>query len=466
MGGIYIEQKELDSLPTIINPSLLITKDSDSISHKQKKLIVLQNFASLQTCTCIMKEMKDTATDIIIVSHELFCKEEITKHFDKQFTRGCNIIEVTSLQPISITQRIVYGLLEKNSFVARDADHIVFTLLSDYSRGAATIVHMLTSLMQKCDDSRTGFELVKQLLKLHLAHQKSESHLDNYGRQSDGVKMEDSNMMERESQMLDANDSCCHTSLQELEQPSTETSNPILSTSSQIRSITQTETLLTNSLPVTPTRTSCATSDATKPAEIEKQSVTIHPLHMYINDILNATISLTGHQLLNSLVITGPIPLPLFYVEELNNVVMNAAICKDKDKIQETRTFISETPMKQLVCGGVIRNSCYPIIYHADLNPENVISNIQQMFIPKLICDAVKVQMNDADKVLSTLCAQHALENLLTNDDIDLIHLHYILILCNQLHNMCTQELHECSEKLLVTNQKLMLRISQRHKYF
>ena len=62
-------------------------------------------------------------------------------------------------------QRMVYGLLEKNSFVARDADHIVFTLLSEYSRGAATIVHMLTSLMQKSDDnSRTGFELAKASL--------------------------------------------------------------------------------------------------------------------------------------------------------------------------------------------------------------------------------------------------------------------------------------------------------------
>ena len=446
MGGIHKEQKELDSIPTIINPSLLITKDNNSISREQKKLIVLQNFTSLQTCTCIMKEMKDAATDIIIVSNELFCKEEIAKHFDEHFSRGCNIIEVTSLQPISITQRIVYGLLEKNSFVARDADHIVFTLLSDYSRGAATIVHMLTSLMQKSDDSRTGFELVKGLLKLHLAHQKL---VDNYGRQSDGVKIEDIIMMEKESQILHANDNCCHTSLQEFEQPSTENSNPISSTSSQYTSIhTQTET---NSLPVDLTKTSCATSDATKPAKIEMQNVMtapVHPLYMYINDILNATISLTGHQLLNSLVITGPIPLPSFYVEELNNVVMNAAICKDKDRTQEPHISISETPMKQLVHGGVIRNSCYPLVYHKDLNPVNVISNIQQMFIPKLICDAIKVQMNDTDKVLSILCAQHALENLLTSDDIDLIQLHYILVLCNQLHNVCTQELHECSEEL------------------
>ena len=82
--------------------------------------------------------------------------------FDKYFNRGCNIIEVGNLQSISILQRIVYGLLEENSFVARDADHIVFTLLSEYSRGAATVVHMLTSLIQKSINiSRTDFELAK-----------------------------------------------------------------------------------------------------------------------------------------------------------------------------------------------------------------------------------------------------------------------------------------------------------------
>ena len=258
MGGIYQERKELDSLPTIINPSLLITKDSKSITHKQKKLILLQNFVSLQTCTCIMKEMKDAAINIIIVSNELFCKEEIAKHFDEQFTRGCNIIEVTSLQPISIMQRMVYGLLEKNSFVVRHADLIVFTLLSEHSQGAATIVHILTSLMQKSDDnSRAGFELAKQLLKLHLAHQRLENNLDNYHRQSDGVKIEncvESVMMERESQILYPNDNCCHySSLQKLEQPENTCleGNPTSSTNEYNSTHTKGEiekSLLTNSL--------------------------------------------------------------------------------------------------------------------------------------------------------------------------------------------------------------------------
>ena len=178
MGSVYKEQKELKPLPTISNPSLLTTKGNKSISRKDKKLIVLNNFTSSQTCTSIMREMKDASTDIIVVSNEPLCKEEMAKDFNKYFSRGCNIIEVTSLQPISIMQRIVYALLEKNSFVARDADHIVFTLLSEYSRGAATIVHMLTSLMQNSEDnSRTGFELAKQQLKPHFSHQKVEQFL-------------------------------------------------------------------------------------------------------------------------------------------------------------------------------------------------------------------------------------------------------------------------------------------------
>ena len=171
VGAVYKEQKNPDPLPTISNPSLLTTKGNKPTSRKDKRLIVLHNFTSLKNCHFIMREMKDASTDIIVVSNELFCKEKIAQEFDKYLNRGCNIIDVGNLQPISILQRIVYGLLEKNSFVARDADHIMFTLLSEYSRGAATMVHMLTLLMQKSDDNgRSGFELAKQQLKLHIAH--------------------------------------------------------------------------------------------------------------------------------------------------------------------------------------------------------------------------------------------------------------------------------------------------------
>ena len=136
---------------------------------------------------------------------------------------------------------------------------------------------------------------------------------------------------------------------------------------------------------------------------------------LYTCTSMSTTISLTAHHLLNSLIITGPIPLPSFYIEELSNVVMNTVISEEKNMMPEPHMFISESPMKQLMIiqGGVIRSSCYRIVYHADLNPENVISDIQQKFIPKLICNAVKEQMDDTDKVFSTLRLQRALENLL-----------------------------------------------------
>ena len=509
MGRVYKEQKELDPLPAVSNPSILTIKSSKPISRKEKKLIVLHNFTNLEVCGFIMREMKDVSIDIIIVSNELFCKEEIAKDFDKYFSRGCNIIEVTNLQHISIIQRIVYGLLEKNSFVVRDADHIVFTLLSEYSRGAATVVHLLTSLMQKDDgNNRTGFELAKHQLKLYIAHQEVEMFLDSHStpnilskaksmkkqdrdgnpmtrekssvtcvsddtRSIDDMKIQDHGnnaTTEEETQMAHASDSIsrsmtCHdqpgekflsevapfctddknqTTISEsqsyvkvspsISQPTTSTSTQLQikdtedttptisdtnSTSGYVSMHNQNETcdmtpsklkaglqvviipeaysstsetgsdksVTSTSQPVTtevitkgmsdkPALTSkisrtgnedtkqTVRSYATQPsttAKLGKLTATPkHPLYMYINDLLSTTInvSLPAHHLLNCLVITGSIPLPLFYVEELNNIVMNAVISKEKKKLQELHGFVSESPIEQLAKEGVIRK--YP----------------------------------------------------------------------------------------------------------
>ena len=562
MGSVYKEQKELDPIPTISNSSLLTTKGSKPTSRKQKKLIILNNFTSLKTCCYIMREMKDASTDIIVVSNELFCKEEIGKDFDKYFSRGCNIIEVTSLQPISIMQRMVYGLLEKNSFVARDADHIVFTLLSEYSRGAATIVHMLTSLMQKSEDnSRTGFELVKQQLKLHIAHRKLKQFLpagqhitlgkngssvdmtpvthgsydistsprgpnevfasevtptctDDDTREGDisDLKMSPLSVFQpggvHKMQTNCSEDSILDTILpfppitissfvsmdiqnepyimpniddipDEDDDPNSDDvpykddrhSDNVLIIQPEGHTVTSSTSKHANMHKVdglgdTQVHTISVSdgvnfvagndnmvdsSDATqlpttaKPSKEYLTAAHKHPLYMYINDILTNNISSSAHHLLNSLVITGPIPLPLFYVEELNNVVMNAVSNK------------AESPMRQLVKAGVIRSSSYAMVYHKNLNPDYINSSIQPMFVSKLICDAVKDQMDDADKALSVLSAQRALENLLANEK-SLIHLHYILMICDQLCGAC-EELQEF-DQLLIASLKLKLEVT------
>ena len=565
MGGTYKEQKELDPLPTNSNPLLLTTKGSRYTSRKEKKLIVIHNFTSLRTCCYIMREMKDASTDIIVVSNELFCKEEITKDFDKYFSRGCDIIEVTSLQPISIMQRIVYALLEKNSFVARDADHIVFTLLSEYSRGAATIVHMLTSLMQKSEDnSRTGFELAKQQLKLHIAHLKVEQSLNGYATlhtPNSTVNIKKENVMveiERQiARMSDSHDSSnqdnsssnpmfnseCfilprEDSQKEMLTKSSEgkipdakssvanitsgfasmgienesyidekacrrdndpysddsdesdddhhinqgekrekTSDDVLfiqpeghnitsstgkhasihevkglectqekvhakSISNRANFVAGSDSKLTDSsgamqLPTT-----------AKPSKEHLTATHNHPLYMYINDILTNNISLPAHHLLNSLVITGPILFPFFYFKELNNVAINAVSSQEK-------WVQAESPMNELIKLGVVRSSSYPIIYHKDLHPDYIDTAIQPMFIPKLIFKAVNDQMDYADKALSMLSVQRALERLINETKPNSIHLHYILVLCNQLDGVCSH----VSDHVLTMNLKQKLQI-------
>ena len=83
-------------------------------------------------------------------------------------------------------------------------------------------------------------------------------------------------------------------------------------------------------------------------------------------------------------------------------------------------------------------------------------TTIQPMIIPKLICDVVKDEIDDADKALSILSVQHALERLLTNPSF--IRLHYILILCSKLYNKC-EELHRL-DQLLIASLKMKLRVS------
>ena len=567
MGGTYKEQKELDPLPTNSNPLLLTTKASKPTNRKEKKLIILNNFTSLKTCYYIMREMKDASTDIIVVSNKLFCKEEIAKDFDKHLSRGCNIIEVTSLQPISIMQRIVYALLEKNSFVARDADHIVFTLLGEYSRGAATIVHMLTSLMQKSvDNSRTGFELAKKQVKLHKAHLKLEQSLNGYTtpREANSTvnekKYHDENVttaMEPQIARTNLNhDSSSqgnssgnpmftnesftlpHDNQKEIQTTSSEgkrldaTSSAANTTSGFVSMGIQNESFIMPNIDeevshrdndphgddsddgdddqgekrekanddvlviqpeghnVTsstgkhpsihevkdlectqvrtksvsgrasfvagsnskPTDSSDASPTTAKPSKEDYTVAHSHPVYMYISDIISTNISSLAHHLLNSLIITGHIPLPSFYVEELNNVVMNAGVSKGKKNMQ------TESPMKELVKVGAVRSSSYPIIYHKNLHPDYIDTTIQPMFIPKLIYEAVNEQMDYADKALSILSVQRALERLLTNETKpNSIHLHYILILCNQLDDVCSR----VSDHLLTTNLKLKLQILQ-----
>ena len=128
---------------------------------------------------------------------------------------------------------------------------------------------------------------------------------------------------------------------------------------------------------------------------------------------------------------------------------MNAVSSQERKKIQ------TESPMKELVKLGVIRSLSYLIVYHKDLHPDYIDTTIQPMIVPKLICDAVNDQMDDVHKALSVLSVQHALENFLINEAISLIHLRYILILCNHLDEVCSH----VSDHLLTTNLKQKLQI-------
>ena len=274
-----------------------------------------------------MNEMKSTSLDIIIVSNELSCKEKVADYFSTHINRGCNIIEVTDLDSISIKQRILYGLFKKDSFIATDSDRAVFTLLSEYSRGAATIVHMLTSLMQKFDDNRKSFNFVKHQLN-SLYQRVTDSH------QQHGL-------------------------------------------------------------------------------------ILLHNLCMFIKSLL----SIPAYCLLSSLSIFGSVPLPLFYVMKLDNLITSHT-----SKGEELHYPIFKSPLEELKDNSIIRKYPNPVVYHEYLNAKHANDCTQLVFVPKLICDAVTKEMNYESRN-ALIYAQNALENAVIENPSS----SFIGVLCCQL---------------------------------
>ncbi|XP_065893673.1 tetratricopeptide repeat protein 28-like [Dysidea avara] len=380
-GGIYREQKEsFDKLPDISTPTLQTLKNNEPASREEKKLIVLHDFVSLDTCGYVMNQLQETSTDIIIVSYDFLFKNNIVTEVEKHLSRGCNLIDVTNLHTINIKQRMVYALLEKDTFSVRDSDHVVFTLLSEYSRGSATIIHLLTSLMKNSDDSRTGFNLVKQQLKLHIGHKK----------------------------YLEA-------------------------------------------------------SQNSKSSVSRSQHSTIH---MFINDLIRSDhFSLPAQHLLYCLAIVGSLPLPQFFINELDSVITTAVTTKEDKRMQRLHGFVSKSLVEQLVRGGCIRMFPYPITYHKEFDPETMHKSLQLLFIPKLICSSIESEMDAADKAVCIMCLLHALENILTDQStvrINMVHLHYLLVLCNKLFDVCVAHHPTLGDSFVIECVKLQLRLVYR----
>ena len=342
MGGIYKEQKESDPLPASTNPSST-TASSKSISRKDKKLIILDNVTSLDNCHVIMREMQDDSTDVIIVCNKPSCKDEIIKGFYENFHRGCNVIEVTSLPPISTMQRIVYALLEKNSFVARDDDRTVLAQLCEYSQGMATIVHLLASLLQKGDkDNRENFEILKK--RFNSVHQGSQAS------QESEVPMHNQYNNQKKHRIVPSQNFCILDML-----------------------------------------------ELSEPAKI----------------------------LLSYLCKLKSVPLPLFYVKELDSLII--------DEMALHQTIFESPLLKELENKGVIRNYPSPLVYHKDLNPKHLNSSMQLMFIPELICDAVKSEMKNDNEIPRL---SYALEIMIQWNP----SLPYIDMVCSYLQGLCKEQ--------------------------
>jgi len=75
--------------------------------------------------------------------------------------------------------------------------------------------------------------------------------------------------------------------------------------------------------------------------------------------------------------------------------------------------------------------------------------------------------MNIADKVISIMRFQHALESILLTDkstvQVNMVHLHYLLVLWNKLIDLCVTEQSTFGDAFVVESAKLKLGLVRYH---
>lgn len=169
--------------------------------------------------------------------------------------------------------------------------------------------------------------------------------------------------------------------------------------------------------------------DKSATAELQKS------LNAFINDLLTSDeFSVPANHLLNCLCVIGPVPIPLFVIEELDKIITKAATAKGRAVGNS-----SEALLIQELEVGVLRRCPDMFLYHKDFNPEFVDHNTKQMYVPKLFCDVIKRNMSISDIAVSVACVQHAVRNVpMERSQLNTNQLCFMLMVLNQLDHPCS----------------------------
>jgi len=143
------------------------------------------------------------------------------------------------------------------------------------------------------------------------------------------------------------------------------------------------------------------------------------------NALIKAIVSPEAQMLLNSLTVVGiyNIPIPSFIINEIEKLIISDSL-------------LSESCFKELKDLSIIRNYPYPCIHE---NTDDV-QCAELYYIPKLICNAMWEQNDEAEHLLNTLMLLKAIELNISDDTDDMIKLEFMFEILNIVYNNSDNE--------------------------
>ena len=340
-------------------------------------LIIFDNISTIPHTTFFNDLLNNNNTHIIVTLNSTTQPKELVKTIDRELLRGTRVIELKPLSSLHTTQRLVHAIMkgcDSDDFTPYNEEQKMLSLITEHTGGSPDIIDVTATLCAK-----------------HLSHGDT------------GI---------RRSFMKDF---CKNVIKDEDSKRSSE--------SSELKTQVEEEDHFTSAV------IAAESAAASRPTDEEDIPLNPSTLVRFTTNLLQyLNLPQTDYFLLMSLQWFGSVPVPRELIEILQSLIMSAS----KDQMPS-----SKTPFDNLLSANLLRVYPATVVTKPSISSQSYahpsslpdtsaslsfICDSDFYYVPQVICDAVRYQMEPMDKDFSLTAALKALKHFSKEGCCDLTH--------------------------------------------
>ena len=325
----------------------------------QPSLIVLDSLDRLSFDeSSLFKTLQRTSVHVVVLSKNSASLDLLQKEIDQKLLRGITVVDVHPLTPIHTTQRMVHSILKEHHLAPSMAEQTTFEKLAEFTTGSPAITEVASSLLD---------------LELKKSDSSTEQALHDFA---------------RNVQLSELPQNKPQTVVRSTDFQSSQHMQQLALTATPVRDISQ-----------------CLHESIQSVKDSEDAWITSSNYDSWqVMTVLIRQCDLSPEEqlLLNCLSNFHCSPIPIAYIIEISTIIAKAS----------HQPHLASSLHAKLKTTKLMKQYPKPVVFHPTLAHSSASEDVDFMYVPKFIAEAVrKDMMSDIDKAMSLSIIYKAFQN-------------------------------------------------------